>query len=120
METFGTYLRNERLERHISLRQLAKRVGISATYLSHIEIDHVPPPAPDKIERIADHLGIDMQELLRRAGRWDQRAAEAIGARPDLRDLFQLAFAMDERDVRDLVDEIEGKRSVPREVGGLL
>jgi transcriptional regulator with XRE-family HTH domain len=119
MDTIGAYVRSERLKRRISLRQLAKRIGISPTYLSHIEIDHVPPPAPDKLERIATELDLDFDDLLRRAGRWGERAAEVLGSRSELRDLFHLAFAMDSRDVRDLVEEIERRQAVPREVGGL-
>lgn len=120
METVGAFIRQEREKRDLSLRQLAKRVGISATYLSHIEVDHVPPPAPDKLEKIAVELGIDATDLLVRAGRWEERAAQVIGASQGLRDLFHLAFAMDADELKRLVDEIDRKRMTPREVGGLL
>jgi transcriptional regulator with XRE-family HTH domain len=120
MDTIGAYIRGERINKKISLRQLAKKVGISPTYLSHIEIDHVPPPAPDKLRRIAEELSLEFDNLLRRAGRWDEQAAAVIGARSDLRDLFNLAFAMDSREVEKLVEDLERMQATPREVGGLL
>lgn len=47
-----------------SLRQFAERVGISATFLSKVERGEFDPPAPDKIKRMAELLGIDADELL--------------------------------------------------------
>lgn len=120
MESVGEFIRSERIRKRISLRQLAKRVGISPTYLSHIEIDHVAPPTPEKLCKIALELDLSFDDLLLRAGRWDQRAAEVIGARSELRDLFNLAFTMDSRDVRKLVEELERRQAIPLEVGGLL
>lgn len=119
METFGKELRAERQRQGISLRELARRVEISPTYLSHIEIDHVPPPSPDIVCRLANALGADSEVLLARAGRWDERATRALSSRSELRDLFSLAFAMDPRDVEQLVEEIEERISMAGMQGGL-
>lgn len=119
METFGKGLRAERQNQGISLRELARRVEISPTYLSHIEIDHVPPPSPEVVCRLANALGIDAEVLLARAGRWDERATQALSSRSELRDLFSLAFSMDPRDVERLVEELEERRSSLGRQGGL-
>jgi len=60
-KTFGDRLRELRLQSHDyhSLRDFAKRVGLSPTYLSHIENNKVPPPSEDVIERLADALHVD-------------------------------------------------------------
>lgn len=118
-ETAGAFIRRVRQERGFSLRQLAKRVGISPTYLSHIEVDHAPPPGAEKLAVIARELGVGTSLLLELAGRWGERAAEALDSRKELRELFELVFAMNERDVRALVDEIATRQDVPKEVGGL-
>lgn len=119
MNSAGAFIRKTRIDKNISLRQLAKIVGISPTYLSHIEVDHAPPPGPEKLERIAEALDITSQELIILAGRWSERAAQAMGNRPELRALFELAFAMDQRDIEQLVEEIAERNATPREIGGL-
>jgi len=42
---FGEFLRFTRLKTDISLRQLALRIGVSATYMSKIERGEFPPPS---------------------------------------------------------------------------
>ncbi|MGV3615124.1 MAG: helix-turn-helix domain-containing protein [Fimbriimonas sp.] len=108
--SFGAKIREARVARRISVRKLAKVIGISPTYLSHIEIDRVPPPAPDKVERLAHELGLESSDLMRLSGRWEQHAAEAIGASPKLRELFTFAFAMDEKDLDQLLEAISSRQ----------
>lgn len=103
----------------MSLRQLAKTVGISPTYLSHIEVNHAPPPGPEKLERIAAALDIAPRELIDMAGRWGEKAAEVIAKRPELRALLDLAFAMDQREIEQLVEEIAEKAPLAGSEGAL-
>ncbi len=105
--TFGSIVRAERVKKRISLRELARRLEISPTYLSHIEVDRVPPPMADKVTKLASELNLDASHLMKSAGRWDEHAAEAISARPVLRELFTLAFAMDEDELLQFVESLE-------------
>lgn len=105
--TFGSIVRAERIRRKISLREMARRLEISPTYLSHIEVDRVPPPVADKVAKLASELGLESSLLIKSAGRWDEHAAEAISARPVLRELFTLAFAMDEDELLRFVESLE-------------
>ncbi|MFQ5789668.1 MAG: helix-turn-helix domain-containing protein [Acidobacteriota bacterium] len=66
---FGKTIRKLREERNISIAQFAKRVGMSPTYLAPIERDVFPPPAEDKVIRIAKALGQDPDEFLAMSGR---------------------------------------------------
>jgi transcriptional regulator with XRE-family HTH domain len=59
---FGTRLRQLREERNISLRDLAKKVGVSAPFLSDIELGR-RFPAPDKLELIAREIGVPVDEF---------------------------------------------------------
>ena len=81
-ERFGATVRREREKREIGLREMAKRIGVSPTYLSKIERDQFPPPAEDKIKAIASVLGYDRDELLALAGKVSSDLTEIIRSRP--------------------------------------
>ena len=49
-ERFGEFVRREREEKDIGLREMAKMIGVSPTYLSKVERDEFPPPVEDKVE----------------------------------------------------------------------
>lgn len=66
---FGKTVRKLREEKQISIAQLARRVGMSPTYLAPIERDVFPPPAEQKVVKIAKALDQDADELLALAGR---------------------------------------------------
>lgn len=53
---FGKMLRTVREQRRLSVRKLARLIGISPTYLSKIERGELPPPAWDKILSLGAHL----------------------------------------------------------------
>jgi len=53
----------------ISLRQFARTVNMSPTYLSKVERGEFPPPAEDKVVAITDALDQNRDELLALAGR---------------------------------------------------
>lgn len=56
---FGEYLRAVRQARKISIRQLAKAVDKSPTYLSDIEKGNNKPPEKELLERIIQELKLD-------------------------------------------------------------
>ena len=56
-EKFGDFVRREREAKEIGLREMAKMIGVSPTYLSKIERDEFPPPAEDKVRKIAGSSG---------------------------------------------------------------
>jgi transcriptional regulator with XRE-family HTH domain len=59
---YGKLLRRVRTQRGLSARQLAKKIGVDATYISKIETGSVPPPAWDKMMAINSVL--DSPDLL--------------------------------------------------------
>ena len=54
---FGALVRREREAKEIGLREMAKKIGVSPTYLSKIERGDFDPPAEDKVRRIAEIIG---------------------------------------------------------------
>src|SRR5437870_2585624 len=66
---FGQRLRDLRKQKNLSQRDLAARVGIDFTYLSKIEGGRLDPPSEVVIQRIAQALEADEDELINLAGK---------------------------------------------------
>jgi transcriptional regulator with XRE-family HTH domain len=81
-EKFGAFVRREREAKEIGLREMAKMIGVSPTYLSKVERDEFQPPAEDKVKAIAKIIECDVDELLARAGRVSSDLSEIIKRRP--------------------------------------
>src|ERR1700692_3627188 len=81
-EKFGAFIRREREAREIGLREMAKIIGVSPTYLSKIERDEFPPPAEDKVKAIAEIIGCNAHDVLARAGRVSSDISDIIKRRP--------------------------------------
>src|SRR6478736_6534379 len=81
-EKFGAFIRREREAKEIGLREMAKKVGVSPTYLSKVERDEFSPPAEDKVRAIAGIIGCDVDDLLARAGRVSTDITDIIKRRP--------------------------------------
>ncbi len=81
-EKFGAFVRAGREAKEIGLREMAKMIGVSPTYLSKIERDEFAPPAEDKVRAIATILDCDADDLLARAGRVSSDISELIKRRP--------------------------------------
>ena len=60
--SFGAKLREEREKKNISLRELAKKIGVSGAFLSDIELGR-RFPSQDKVELLAKEIGIPVEEL---------------------------------------------------------
>lgn len=69
--TFGSFLRQKRMEREMSLRTLAQRLELSHVYMSNIENNLKPASSQAKLDKIASIFMLDKAdtELL-----WDLAA----------------------------------------------
>jgi len=81
-EKFGEFVRRAREAKDIGLREMAKMIGVSPTYLSKVERDEFAPPAEDKVKAIAQIIGCDVDELLARAGRVASDLSDIIKRHP--------------------------------------
>jgi HTH-type transcriptional regulator, competence development regulator len=79
---FGAVVRQAREAKEIGLREMARMIGVSPTYMSKVERDEFPPPAEDKVRAIAKIIGTDEDELLALAGRVASDLTEIIRQRP--------------------------------------
>lgn len=115
---FGKRLRalreaKKRTDPSFSLRRFAQAVGISATYLSKVETGEFPPPAPDRIKKMAQLLGEDPDELMAVAERLDPALSEIILEQPKaLADFLRTAHEqkLTGEEIKELTKQIRGKR----------
>ncbi len=89
MNEFGHYLRSQRelkkqADRRFSLRQVAERIGVQASYLSKVERGDEAPPSEDCIKRLAADLEQDPDMLLAMAGKVSRDLLDVITKRPQL------------------------------------
>jgi transcriptional regulator with XRE-family HTH domain len=62
--TFGEHIRQWREERRVGLRQFAKAIGVSATFISKMERGEGPLPGEKTIRKMAVYFGKNPDELL--------------------------------------------------------
>src|SRR6478672_5210988 len=75
----GSRLRTERKRRGISLRELARRVGVSPSLVSQIELDRVNPSV-STLYALVTELGITMSEVFNDGA---PEPAPVLRARPE-------------------------------------
>jgi transcriptional regulator with XRE-family HTH domain len=122
-KTFGQRLRELRLAKKLSQRELAKRVaarlreedrrGFDFTYLSKIENDRLPPPSVLAIVQLAAELDADSDELLALGGKAPPDVGEAFKKSAGARAFFRSAINLNlsEEEWKRLLENLEKNRS---------
>jgi transcriptional regulator with XRE-family HTH domain len=134
--SIGAYIREQREQARISLRQLAQNAGISNPYLSQVERG-LRRPSADILQQIAKGLRISAEALYVQAGFLEERPAasmvrEAILIDPELTErqrqmlieIYEsfrketvLAVAADESDDQNGLEPDEAAMLWPEDVG---
>lgn len=86
MSRFGQRVRQLRQAREMSLRDLASLVGVGFTYVSKVEngrLDFGDFPSESLIQRLAEALGADEDELLLLAEKIPEKIKTMVLRRPD-------------------------------------
>jgi transcriptional regulator with XRE-family HTH domain len=93
---FGSYLKSVRVQKGISVNQLALQSGISNAQISRIENGLRGTPKPKTIRKLADALKVSYEEMMDQAGHIrEDRMHEA----PDW------ATSKDKRDFKKMLEE---------------
>ena len=79
-KTLGEIIREARMATG-SLREFAKRLGITPSYMSDIENDR-KVPAEDVLKKTADLLKLNFDDLMARAGRFGDDAERYMRRHP--------------------------------------
>lgn len=61
-QTFGTFLREKRREREITMRKFAEMTGLSPVHMSGIETNQRPAPRDEILKRMSELLGLDKRD----------------------------------------------------------
>ena len=60
LETFGSYIRKLRIKNDIGQRQLAKKIGVAASYLNDMEKNKRTAPRTELIKKLSVKLNADL------------------------------------------------------------
>lgn len=66
--SFKDFLKNAREKAGLGINELSRASGVSAPYLSRLEKGERRPPMPDVLKKLAPHLKVDYNDLMRAAG----------------------------------------------------
>ena len=110
-DNFGARIREAREARNISLRDLAKRIEVSPTFLSKVETEDWKPKE-DKLRKIAAILDMDGDTLVALAGRVPSDLADIIkqhGAKSELAALLRVTKGYSAAQMSELIKTAEKK-----------
>lgn len=116
---FGERVRQLRLEKSWSLRDLAERVGVGFTYLSRVENERLnfgDYPSDALIHRLADALEADEEELEILAKRVPERIRRRVLQRPDV---FGALAECDDRTLDKVLGQIKNTAKSISKLAGL-
>jgi transcriptional regulator with XRE-family HTH domain len=80
-DSLGQRIKQERLKRGLTQRELADAVGITVPYMSKIEANR-ETPTDEKLVRVAEVLRLNADELILAAGRMPSDVMDRLTADP--------------------------------------
>jgi len=98
--TLGEYIREARENRNISARRLSAELHMHQSYISRVEAGVFRQPSPEKLQRIAEYLELDYDDLCALAG------YQAPGL-PDFLPYLRAKYDMNDNDARRLSEYFE-------------
>jgi transcriptional regulator with XRE-family HTH domain len=95
---FGKRLRELRVEKNLTMRELGEKLEWSAAYICELEMGRRNPPKEVIIRKISDLFEADLNELLQLAKRDQKKVIIPLESKPDFAHnvAFNLARAIDE------------------------
>jgi transcriptional regulator with XRE-family HTH domain len=86
IRTLGEAVRYIREQRGVTLRELARRIGVSAPFLSDVEHNR---RSTDRLRELSSALDVPFEQLARFDGRLSGDIKEWISANPEIASLLQ-------------------------------
>lgn len=105
-QSFGAFVRVRRVAKGYSLRRFAELLGLSPTYLSHVEQGKVDsPPTADRVRKMAELLDENSDELIAMAGRMPEDLPKIIQSQPEaMPELLRAAKGLTIENLKQLVE----------------
>lgn len=108
---FGSFAKAERLKGGRGLRQAAREMGVSATYLSRVE-NNLDPPSAEIIVKMAKLYGVSIEDLSARARkRLAAARGTAMQGSAELRALYRIGSQLPPDDVDEVLRAFLKKRN---------
>lgn len=109
--TLGGRIRDRRVQLELGLRELARRLDITASYLSDIE-NNRRVPAEAVLRGLAKELDLSFDELTGLAGRLDQQTEQYLRRQPTAAVLFRRLRerGYGETEIGKLIEDVERHR----------
>ena len=82
-DNFGDFLTSKREQRDLTLRELARKMGISAPFLSDVEKNRTAPLTKERLDAVVEILNLDSDE---RTAMYDLVGRQRNTVAPDLPD----------------------------------
>jgi transcriptional regulator with XRE-family HTH domain len=105
LQQLGRLLKSERERAGVTVRQLADAAGMVASTVSRLETGFIASPKPDHLQRLAQALGIDVEELYAAAGYLEP------GSLPKLRPYLRTKYGLTDQQA----SQIEGYMQAVRD-----
>ena len=110
-QTFGQALRALRMAQDVTLRDMARRLEVTPTYLSQVEQDKFSPPTEDRIKQMGQILGLaqaQVDELVAMAGRVSRDLHEVVTEHPrEMASFLRTARGLTAEDIRELTERAQ-------------
>lgn len=110
-QTFGHALRTLRMDKNVTLRELARRLDVTPTYLSQVEQDKFNPPTADRVKQIGGILGLSQEQvdgLVVLAGRVPRELHDVLDEHPhEMATFLRTARGLTAEDLRQLTEEAQ-------------
>lgn len=87
-QSLGDLIKSRRVELDLKLRELARRLDVTPSYVSDIEYDR-RVPSEEVLGRIATELQLDLDDLVARTGRIGSEAERYLRDTPAATTLFR-------------------------------
>ena len=105
-KSLGDVLREARIEKDIGLREIARQLEKSPSYISDIENDR-RVPSEDVLAALAQILELDFEHLMAIAGRLGADTRRLVERSPEAVSLFRKISAMRPEHLRELTKTVD-------------
>jgi transcriptional regulator with XRE-family HTH domain len=103
----GALIARTRIRKQLSLRALASRSGMTASWIAHVQAGRFLDPAPDRLARLAEALDIEPSKIDRIT------KGSMAGSLPELGTYFRAKYDLSPAEIAQVERYVRRLRSKP-------
>lgn len=112
-KSLGDVLREARIAKDLGLRELARQLDKSPSYISDIENDR-RVPSEEVLAQLAKILGLDFEKLMALAGRLGDTTRRLVEKNPEAVALFRKLSSLPPKDFRRVAKQVDELTEEPK------